>query len=354
MRQWFSISLLCCAQLLASGCADLNSPVIDYPGISTTAITPTSITIGWNKATDGLSPPTALVYKVYVSGANPAYQSFDTIAEVEAGTLVATLIDADTTPITGLTAGNAYYINIVVEDEEGNKAVYDPLGEYVHANQLAYYPFNGKVNGNDVVGTNHFVVPLVTGFAAPALAMDRFSHVLSAYHFAPTATTSQCLQSTTNVGIVGNASRTVSFWVQSENTPVGTTRVPFAWGDGSSNGSNFGVYETGIGNDWFVWLYGTADVSTATPATTNWEHWVIGYDSGTNIVYTYKNGVVVNNGTAPAVIANTVDSLLYVGCGVDPTGTLAHPYMGKIDDVRIFDVSPTFIDVANLYDKTRP
>ncbi len=351
MRHRFSLSLLCCAQLLASGCADLNSPVIDYPGISTTAITPTSMTIGWNKASDGLSPPTALVYKVYVSGANPAYQSFDTIAEVEAGTLVATLVDADTTPITGLTAGNVYYINIVVEDEEGNKAVYDPLGEYVHANQLAYYPFSGKVNGNDVVGTNHFVVPLVTGFAAPALALDRFSHVASAYYFAPTATTSQCLQSTANVGIVGNASRTVSFWVQSANTPAGTQRVPFAWGDGSIVGSNFGIYETGIGNNWMIWLGGASVGDTATAVTENWEHWVIGYD-GTNVL-AYKNGVPATV-TPSALAANTAASLLYVGCGANPAGTLTDSYLGKIDDLRIFNSVLTSTDVANLYNVAKP
>ena len=162
------------------------------------------------------------------------------------------------------------------------------------------------------------------------------------------------MQSTANVGITGNASRTVSLWVQSSNTPAGTARVAFAWGNGSTAGSNFGVYEDGVGNNLTVWLWGSADVSTLTAVTTNWEHWVIGYDSATNKVYTYKNGAVVNNGDIPAPVANTVDSLLYVGCGVDPTGTLAHPYKGNIDDVRIFNQLLSGTDVANLYAVTRP
>lgn len=350
MRHWFSISLLCCAQLLASGCADLNSPVIDYPGISTTAITSTSVTISWNKATDGLTPQTALVYNVYVSDMDPLYQSFDTIAEVEAGTLVATLTDVAIATVSGLTAGHTYYINVVVQDEEGNKAVYDPLGEYVHANQLAYYPFSG--NGNDVAGANNFVVPLITGIAAPTLTLDRFAHVASAYNFAPTTTTSHCLQSTANVGITGSAARTISFWVQSANTTTPSTqRVPFAWGDGSIAGSNFSVYENGIGSSWMVWLGGSTTVSTTPIVTTNWEHWVIGYD-GTDI-FAYQNGVAV---AAPPTtfVAGTAASPLYVGCGANPAGTLVNPYMGKIDDLRIFDVLLDGTAVTALYNATKP
>lgn len=344
--------LIFCIPLLVTGCGDVNEPTIPYPGIATTAMTSTSVSLSWTKATDTRSDPAALVYKVYLSGPNPAYQSFDTIAEVEAGTLVQTRRDANSITISsGIAAGNAYYINIVVQDEEENKALYDPLGEYFHANQISYYPFSG--NTNDATATaNHLVV--ATGLALPAVTLDRFGHTSSAYNFTPT--TPQCLQSTANVGITltGNASRSVSFWVQSSNTPTGTVRVPFAWGNGSTDGSNFGFSEDGVGNYWTVWLWGSADVPTTMAVTTGWEHWVISYDSTTDAVYTYKNGVVVTNGTVPSPVASTVDSLLYVGCGVDPTGTLAHPYKGNIDDVRVFNLRLSSTDVANLYAVTRP
>jgi hypothetical protein len=152
----------------------------------------------------------------------------------------------------------------------------------------------------------------------------------------------------------------VSLWVQSSNTTTGTARAAFAWGDGSIDGSNFGFSEDGVGNDWTVWLWGSSDVSTATAVTTGWEHWVVGYDSVTDRVYTYKNGVSANTEDLPTPVANTVDSLLYVGCGVDPadpvvlTGTLAHPYMGNIDDIRVFNQLLTGPEVANLYAVTRP
>jgi hypothetical protein len=351
MRYSLHRNLLFCIPLLLAGCGDVNPPTIPDPKISTTAISPTSVSLSWTKAADTRSDPSALVYNVYLSGPNPAYNSFDTIGKVEAGTLVQTLRNASSITISsGISAGNAYYINIVVQDTEGNKSLYDPSGEYFHANQISYYPFSG--NTNDVTATaNHLVIVTAAGFALPALTLDRFSHTNSAYNFA--LTTPQCLQSTTPLGISGNASRSVSLWAQASSTLVGTPRAPFSWGDGNANGSNFGLYESGAGTDWVVWLSGTADVSTATTATSGWEHWVIGYDSATDLVYTYKNGAVVNNGTAPAVVANTVDTLLYVGCGMN-AGVLDYPFKGNIDDVRIFNQLLSSTEVANLYAVTRP
>jgi hypothetical protein len=345
----FHRSLLFCVPLIVTACSDVNAPVIPYPRIATTAITSTSVSLSWSLAKDARNGTTGLVYSVYLSGPNPAYQGFDTVGEVEAGTLVQTLTDATSATISsGISAGNGYYINIVVQDKDGNKALYDPLGEYFHASLISYYPFNG--DGNDATATaNHLAV--ATGLTLPVLTSDRFRHTASAYSFTPT--TPQCLQSTATVGLTGNASRSVSFWVQSLNTPAGTARAPFAWGDGIADGSNFGVLESGVGADWIVWLGGSANVSTATAVTSDWEHWVIGYDSATDRVYTYKNGALVNNGTAPAVIANTVDTLLYVGCGMD-AGVLGYPYNGKIDDVRVFNQLLSSAEVANLYAMTRP
>ncbi len=352
MRNCFLRNLFCCVPLLLAGCSDVNEPTLPYPGIATTGITPTSVSLSWVKASDTISDPAALAYTVYLSGPNPAYQSFDTLAEVEAGTLVQTLTGADSITInSGITAGNAYYINIVVQDEEGNKALYDPLGEYFHAGLISYYPFNG--NWNDATPTvNHLLIdPSLAITSSPTVILDRFAHVGSAYFFTPVFLPAipQCLQSTLPVGISGSASRSVSFWVQSFNTPTTPTAgAAFAWGDSGTNGSIFGAFESGIGTDWMVWLGGTADVSTTTAATSNWEHWVIGYD-GTSI-YSYKNGALV---PSAAAAVSTVDTLLYVGCGLN-TGLISNPYTGNIDDVRVFNQLLSSAEVANLYTVTRP
>lgn len=353
MRNNFHLSLLLCAALLVTGCGDTSNPIVASPVITPTTINSTSVSLSWTKATDSNDNAATLIYKVYLSGPNPAYQSFDTIAEVEAGTLTQTLTDASSATLSsGITAGSAYYVNIVVEDKDKNKSLYEPLGEYFHAGQVSYYPFNGNGN-NAVTSTNPLIaITVPAGFALPTVTSDRFSHTGSAYSYAPASL--QCWQSTSPVGIIGNVDRSVSIWVQSSNTPAGTRRAAFAWGNEIANGSSFGFFEEGLGNNWTVWLSGTANVSTLTPATSSWEHWVIGYSSATNLVYTYKNGVAANIGTAPAVIANTANTLLYVGCGLNSVSVPINPYQGNIDDVRVFNQLLTATQVANLYAVTRP
>ena len=368
MHKNFCRTLVCCAPLLVLGCGDVNDPTIPSPQISTTAISGTSVSLAWSQAADTRSDTSALVYKVYQSGANPAYKSFDTIGEVEAGTLVGTVTGAGSITISsGISAGSAYYFNIVVLDEKGNKALYDPHGEYFHTSQVSYYPFSGNTN-NAAAALNPLVLAVdatLPGLALPVLTSDRFIHTGSAYNFTPTSP--QCLQSTALMGtlsLIGNASRSVSFWVQSSNTPAGTKRAPFAWGnEGTSgpitNGTSFGLFESGVvGNNlWNVWLSGTADFSTATAVTSSWEHWVVSYDSVANLIYAYQNGVRVppgNNGTTPAVVPSTMDTRLYVGCGQNASGVLSYPYQGNIDDVRIFNQLLGSADVTNLYNTTRP
>ena len=346
MRHNFLLCLLLGAPLLVTGCGDINDPVISNPVITTTAIAPATLSISWAKASDSNTSASALVYKVYVSGLNPAYQSFDTLGEVEAGTLVQTLTDAGIATISsGIVAGSAYYVNIVVEDEDRNKALYEPLGEYFHAGQVSYYPFNGNTNDVETTTPNSLVV--ATGLALPNVTSDRFSHAGSAYNFAPA--TPQCLQSNAVVGINSNAARSVSFWVQSSNTSAGIRRAAFAWGDANTTGANFGASEDGVGSTWTAWLGGTADVPTTGTVTSSWEHWVVGYN-GANI-FAYKNGASVAN--AAAALSTGITALLYVGCG-SSAGTLVSPYQGNIDDVRVFNLALNSIDVTNLYTVTRP
>ena len=349
MRHNFLLCLLLGAPLLVTGCGDINDPVISNPVITTTAIAPTTLSISWAKASDSNTSASALVYKVYVSGPNPAYQSFDTLGEVETGTLVQTLTDAGSATIsTGITAGSAHYINIVVQDEDGNKVLYEPLGEFFHTNQVSYYPFNGN-GSNAALSTNPLrAITVYTGFALPAVTSDRFNHAGSAYSYTPAS--QHCWESTDPVGITGSTNRSVSFWVQSSNTPAGTTRAPFAWGNDSGNGTSFGFIENGLGNVWSVWL-GTTNAPTSAVVTSSWEHWVIISTGGT--VSAYKNGSAVTVTMGAAAVNTATPSFLYVGCGVVGAG-LGNLYQGNIDDVRIFNQSLTSTDVTNLYRVTQP
>ena len=352
MRHNFLLTLLLCSPLLVTGCGDTNDPAISNPVITTTAIAPTTLSISWTKATDSNTSASALMYKIYVSAPNPAYQSFDTLGEVEAGTLVQTLTDAGSATITtSITANSAHYINIVVEDEDGNKARYESLGEYFHASQISYYPFNGNTNDVETTTPNNLVLAVdlaLPTLAFPTVTSDRFLHAGSAYSFNPA--TPQCLQSSANVGITGSNPRTVSFWVQSANTPTGTQRAAFAWGNENLSDTSFRFRESGLAANWTVRLGTGNDVSTSTPATANWEHWVVGSSGGS--LSGYRNGVAV---TIPAATVNTTNSLLYVGCGIiNATTGLGNLYQGNIDDVRIFNALLDGTDVARLYRVTRP
>ena len=190
----------------------------------------------------------------------------------------------------------------------------------------------------------------ITGFTTPATTTDRFNHAGSAYSYTPASL--HCWQSTAPVTIIGSANRSVSFWVQSANTPANTPRAAFSWGDGSANGANFGALESGVvgNNTWSAWLFGTADVPTGTSVTANWEHWVIA-SSGNN-VSTYRNTVLINNAVLTTV--GTVDSPLRIGCGATAGGVLGNLYQGKVDDVRVFNQLLTGTEVINLYEVTKP
>ena len=74
-------------------------------------------------ASDDYSAPNGLIYKWYRSTSS----TFDTIADVEAGTLAGTTTSSGS-PLTcyygGLTADTLYYLNVIVIDGANNKTVY--------------------------------------------------------------------------------------------------------------------------------------------------------------------------------------------------------------------------------------
>lgn len=107
---------------VSHGYIDINPPTVTTATITTSSITSTGLTLSWTKATDTVSAQTALKYLVYRSGTN----NIDTVANIESnGVPVGSYItDIDTLNITGLTPSTAYYFNVVVKDENGNKTAY--------------------------------------------------------------------------------------------------------------------------------------------------------------------------------------------------------------------------------------
>lgn len=105
--------------------------LVDPSGLKPTysELTSDSVKVSWKLPTEDTSVSSKLTYNVYYSTEGP----FNTVEEVENGTETGITVKgaADesllTGEISGLEPGEHYYINIVVTDASGNKAVYKPL-----------------------------------------------------------------------------------------------------------------------------------------------------------------------------------------------------------------------------------
>lgn len=109
--------------VLVGTTADTTSPTVGGSGtLATASVTTTTLTLSWTKATDTVSTQSALQYLVYRSTSN----NISSVATCEAnGTSVGSYAaDISSKAVTGLTASTAYYFNVLVKDEAGNKAVY--------------------------------------------------------------------------------------------------------------------------------------------------------------------------------------------------------------------------------------
>ncbi len=132
---WYTDSLLTQEWILASDVvnsdltlyaawADAVPPVPGGSGIlSISSITDSSFTVSWSAATDTTTSQSNLNYEVYISTANNITSLTDCILN---GTK---LNGSNLTNISSYNAGSlisntSYYINILVSDEDGNKAVY--------------------------------------------------------------------------------------------------------------------------------------------------------------------------------------------------------------------------------------
>jgi hypothetical protein len=99
-----------------------SAPTIADKTITASGITQTGAVLSWNKATDETSAQTALQYLAYQSGSN----NLGSVANIEAnGTPIDTYAsDIATKTVGSLTAGTAYYFNVIVKDAAGNKTCY--------------------------------------------------------------------------------------------------------------------------------------------------------------------------------------------------------------------------------------
>ena len=336
------------------GCAaNLNPPVVANLTLTSSNLTATSFTLSWTQATDDLTPQGNLTYKVYRSAANPSSGTFSTLAQIEAGTLVATATGSGTTSISGyMSSGNAYYFNIVVKDADGNKSIYSPLGEYFHSEQVGYWQFSGDYTDSVSTSvTNHIGAMGSAGSFAPTATTDRFGRANSAYTYS--INSSNCLQTLSAVPVKGAEDRTISAWINT--TAYNGVDVPFNIGRGGLN-YNFGIYR--YLSVWQTWLFGNGDINTNTSVTDNtWKHIVLSYGTaaagGSASLRMYIDGTRIVNSTDRTVNTGGGSNTQFtVGCGF-ADGVLEWFFTGAIDDVRFFSNQLQDSEVQNLYNATR-
>lgn len=106
--------------------ADQFPPLPGISGVlSAASVQQNSLVLNWTKATDTVSAPNILQYRVYRS----TESNFNSVADIEMyGTpLSEPLYDINSYTVTGLTTDTRYTFNVIVIDQGGNKTNYQQL-----------------------------------------------------------------------------------------------------------------------------------------------------------------------------------------------------------------------------------
>jgi hypothetical protein len=113
---------------VATGLFTIDMAPVAGSAISFAGVTATTLSVNWGAATDDITTPASLEYKVVKDDAAAA--NIDTIAEADAKSGGDLLQDwtanITTKAITGLTGSTTYFFAVLVRDAVGNKTLYAP------------------------------------------------------------------------------------------------------------------------------------------------------------------------------------------------------------------------------------
>lgn len=207
---------------------------------------------------------------------------------------------------------------------------------------VAYYPFCGNANDGSVNANNGTVI-------GATLTSDRFGNLNSAYTF--NGTSDYIQTNLTSILPVGNSSRSISYWMQSQSSQQYMTVL--GYGNNNENYKDFHIWHNWNCNGINFNISNAASTYSTGNLNNNWNHFVLVFDNslGINItnVKLYENGVLLSN------ICTTY------GNGDIDTGNLypltigkyhavnLHYFNGNIDDIGLWNRALSQQEITNLF-----
>lgn len=213
---------------------------------------------------------------------------------------------------------------------------------------VTYYSFSGNLS-DQTTNNNH-----LSTFRNVSLEFDRFGNSNSALRF--NSTDSQA-KSSRSLGIVGNGDRSVSFWFNVPNNPVGNISL-LGLGVASENRGGSAVLLQnwpGIAStpNFQVWSH-FADINTGTLAGNyfnSWHHFSFVYSGQVSLTRLFIDGTLVSS--IPSFLFNetidTVDGPVTLGKFEAWHGGFPSLAGASIDDVTIYNRALSMSEVTSLY-----
>ena len=139
---------------------DTASPTKISAAITSSTVTASSLTLGWNKSSDTVTSATSLRYFVYHSASN----NIGTVADISTnGTLLNSggALDISSYTAAGLSSNTTYYFNVLVKDAAGNAAGYTSISATTQ--QLPPVPGNSGTIFADAWSDNNVTIHWTKG-----------------------------------------------------------------------------------------------------------------------------------------------------------------------------------------------
>ncbi len=320
------------------------------PKVTTTSITATSSSINVSGNLTNLPIVGPIV------GSGFYYSESSGVKETNNFVLSSSSIDAKynfSATIPQLPDRTVYYVKAFVRTAKGVylgnelmvKTLDSPMRTQLKTGLQVFYSFAGNSadeSGNGFNGTTSGVI----------LTADRFNNSNSAYYFNGQNNTNI---STNYSGVLGNATRSFSFWLRRKD-PIGNSVTIFSYGNLGTIGQaiNIAVGKDPTGNLILFDNGGSAAGTVFNLVDDKWHHYVMIWDKsfGSNVtsIKQYIDGVYRSNTWSynPSPINTVAGSKLLIG-QLDPSKNDWRTFLGSIDDLGIWNRVLSSDEIQYLY-----